>query len=77
MRLRSLTSIFLTPSALLEKLSKSFSPPMCGASNGVAITSGRCESRKLYVHKHPVHEPENFEMTKFSEKLTLVRGSGV
>ena len=24
-----------------------------------------------------VHGPENFEMTKFSEKLTLVRGSGL
>ena len=59
---------------LLEKLSESSCPPVCEASNAVAMTSGRRESRKLYVHKHPVHAPENFEMTKFSKILTLVRG---
>ena len=62
---------------LLEKLSGLSHPPECKASSGVTMTSGRCESRKLYVAKHLVHEPENFEMTKFSEKLALVRGSGV
>ena len=51
-------------------------PPVCELSSAVPIASGRCESRKLYVAKHLVHEPENFEMTKFSEKLALVRGSG-
>ena len=62
---------------LLEKLSGLRCPPVCKVSYAVAMTSGRCELRKLYVHKHPVHAPEHFEMTKFSEKLTLVRGSGV
>ena len=42
-----------------------------------SITVGRCESRKLYVAVINVHAPENFEMTKFSKILTLVRGSGV
>ena len=51
-------------------------PPVCENSYAVAMTSGRCESRKLYVAKHLVHEPENLEMSKFSEKLALVRGSG-
>ena len=41
-----------------------------------SIKAGRCESRKLYVAIGRVHGPEIFEMTKFSEKLTLVRGSG-
>ena len=62
---------------LLEKLSGLSCPPVCEASNAVPITSGRCELRKLYVHKHPVHTPENFEMMKFSEKLALVRGYGL
>ena len=62
---------------LLEKSPGLSCPPVCGASYAVAMTSGRFESRKLYVTKHPVHEPENFEITKFSEKLTLVRGLGV
>ena len=59
MRFRTLTLNFLTPSTLLEKLSKSSRPPLCEASSAVPITSGRCESRKLYVPKHPVHVPEN------------------
>ena len=62
---------------LFENLLKSFCPPVCGDSFAVAIASGRCESRKLYVAKHLVHEPEIFEMTKLSEKFALVRGSGV
>ena len=62
---------------LLEKLSRLGRPPVCGDSYAVALTSGRCESRTLYVHKHLVHAPENFDMTKFSEKLALVRGSGL
>ena len=62
---------------LLEKSPGLVHPPVCEASNAVTMTSGRCESRKLYRHKHLVHEPENFEMMKFSEKLALVRGSGL
>ena len=58
----------------LEKLSRLVCPPVCEASNAVSMTSGRCELRKLYVHTHPVHAPEHFEMTKFSEILTLVKG---
>ena len=54
---------------LLEKLAESSCPPVCGASNAAAMTSGRCELRKLYAAKHPVHAPENFKMTKFSKKL--------
>ena len=57
-------------------MSKSFCPPVCGDLSAVPITSGRCELRKLYGAKHMVHEPENFEMMKFLEKLALVRGSG-
>ena len=62
---------------LLEKLSGSMHPPVCENSYAVAMTSGRCESRKLYVHKHLVYGPEHFEMMKLSEKLALVRGSGL
>ena len=62
---------------ILEKLTGLSCPPVCEASNAVSMTLGRCESRKLYVHKHPVHAPENFEMAKFSKILTLVRGPGV
>ena len=58
---------------LLEKLSGLSHPLECKASSGVTMTSGRCESRKLYVPEHPVHAPENFEMMKFSEKFALVR----
>ena len=59
---------------LLEKLSKASCPPMCEESFAVTMPSGRCETRKLYVTKHPVHAPEIFEMTNFSKILTLVRG---
>ena len=62
---------------LLEKMSRLSCPPVCRASNAVTMTSGRCESRKLYVAKHPVHAPENFELMKFSKILTLVRGSAL
>ena len=62
---------------LLENLSKPSRPQVCEASSALPMASGRFESRKLYGPKHPVHEPENFEMTKFSEKLALVRGSGL
>ena len=62
---------------LLEKLLGLSHPPECEASYAVPITPGHCESRKLYVAKHLVHEPENLEMSKFSEKLALVRGSGL
>ena len=34
---------------LLEKLSQTSFPPVCEDSFAVAMTSGRCESRKLYV----------------------------
>ena len=61
---------------LLEKLTGLSCPPVCEASNAVAMTSGRCESRQLYVAKHLMHEPQIFEVTKFLEMLTLVRGSG-
>ena len=61
---------------LLRKLSKTFYPQVFEASSALPIASGRCESRKLYGTKHLVHESENFEMSKFSEKLALVRGSG-
>ena len=62
---------------LLETLSKLSCPPMCEVSYAVAIMSGRCESRKSYASKHLVHELEHFEITKFSEKLALVTGSGL
>ena len=62
---------------LLEKLSKTSRPQVCEASSALPIASGRCESRKLYGTKHLVHESENFEMTKFSKILTLVRGSAL
>ena len=61
---------------LLEKLSGLSCPPVCELSFAVTITSGRCESRKLYVHKHLGHAPEPLEMQNFSETLALVRGSG-
>ena len=41
-----------------------------------SITVRRCETRKLYVAKQPGPWTGNFEMTKFSRKLTLLRGSG-
>ena len=59
---------------LLENLSGLSCPPVRGASNAVTMTSGRCESRKLHAAKHPVHAPENFEMSNSSKILTLVRG---
>ena len=62
---------------LLEKLSRTSCPPMCGESFAVTMASGRCESRKLYVHKHFGAWTENFEMTKFSKIVTLVRGPGL
>ena len=62
---------------LFEKSPGLSYPPVCGASYAVAMASGRCESRKLYASKHPVHAPENFEMMKFSEKFAVVRGSGL
>ena len=34
--------------------------------------------QERYTHpSNLVHGPDNFEMTKFSEKLALVRGSGL
>ena len=77
MRFRSLALIFLAPSALLEKLSKSNHPPVCGASYAVTITPGLFETSKLYRNKLLVHGPGIFVITKFSEKLAQARGSGI
>ena len=76
MRFRTLTFIFVTENDVSRKLSGSIHPPVREDSYAVAMTSGRCELRKLYVATHLVHGPEIFEMSKFSEKLALVRGSG-
>ena len=42
-----------------------------------SITARRCQTRKLYESIALVHAPENFEMTKCSKILTLLRGSAL
>ena len=61
---------------LLEELTGSFGPPMCGASYALTMTSGRCESRKLYRTKQLGAWTGNFRNVEIFGKVDAGEGFG-
>ena len=61
---------------LSEKMSKSSCPPLLGESFAVTMTSGRCESRKLYASKQLGACNWEFRNVQFFENIDAGEGFG-